>query len=107
MRFHIRDLHHFISKAIPIKCFVSHRPPSREGGSVGQAKKRNEHMKGSECHGRPGCLVRKLGYVVFSFVIRRCNRNRTTKCLKWLQKRSIDDNLRQLVLIRQDRVLVN
>ena len=30
-----------------IKCFVSHRPPSREGGSVGRAKKRkkkNEHM---------------------------------------------------------------
>ena len=22
-----------------MKCFVSHRPPSREGGSVGQAKK--------------------------------------------------------------------
>ena len=36
-------------KAIPIKCFVSHHPPSREGGSVGWAKKRNEHMKGSEC----------------------------------------------------------
>ena len=33
--------------------------------------------------------------------------NRTIKCLKRLQKRSIDDNLRQLVLIRQDRVLVN
>ena len=28
---------------------------------------------------------------------------RTIKCLKRLQKRSIDDNLRQLVLIRQDR----
>ena len=34
-------------KAIQKKCFVSHRPPSREGGSVGRAKKkRNEHMKG-------------------------------------------------------------
>ena len=33
--------------------------------------------------------------------------NRTIKCLKRLQKRSIDNNLRQLVLIRQDRVLVN
>ena len=34
--------------------------------------------------------------------------NRTVKCLKRLQKRSIDDNLRQLVLTRQDldRVLV-
>ena len=29
--------------------------------------------------------------------------NRTIKCLKRLQKRSIDDNLRQLVFIRQDR----
>ena len=28
-----------------IKCFFSHRPPSREGGSVGRArKKKNEHM---------------------------------------------------------------
>ena len=35
------------------------------------------------------------------------NINRTIKCLKRLQKRSIDDNLRQLVLIRQDSVLVN
>ena len=33
--------------------------------------------------------------------------NRTIKCLKRLQKRNIDDNLRQLMLIRQDRVLVN
>ena len=33
--------------------------------------------------------------------------NRTIKCLKRLQRRSIDDNLRQLVLLRQDRVLVN
>ena len=39
--------------------------------------------------------------------IRWYNMNRTTKCLKRLRKRSIDDNLRQLVLIRQDRVLVN
>ena len=44
--------------------------------------------------------------MVLSFVIRWYNRNRTTKCLKRLQKRSID-NLRQLVLIRQDRVLLN
>ena len=36
-------------KDIHIKCFVSHRPPSREGGSVGRAKQRNERMKGSEC----------------------------------------------------------
>ena len=28
------------TKAIPIKCFVSHRSPSREGGSVGRAKKK-------------------------------------------------------------------
>ena len=29
-------------KAIPIKCFVSNRPLSREGGSVGRAKKKKE-----------------------------------------------------------------
>ena len=29
----------YYNKAFPIKCFVSHRPPSREGGSVGRAKK--------------------------------------------------------------------
>ena len=28
------------SKAIPIKCFVSHRPVSSDGGWVGRAKKR-------------------------------------------------------------------
>ena len=28
------------SRAIPIKCFVSHRPPSREGGWVGRANKK-------------------------------------------------------------------
>ena len=33
-----------IDQAIPIKCFVSHRPPSPGGGSVGQKKKKNEHM---------------------------------------------------------------
>ena len=31
-----------VNKAIPIKCFVSHRPPSREGGSVGRAKKKKK-----------------------------------------------------------------
>ena len=29
-----------LHKAIPIKRFVSHRSPSREGGSVGRAKKK-------------------------------------------------------------------
>ena len=43
--------------------------------------------------------------MVLPFVIRWYNRNRTTKCPKRLQKQSVDDNLRQLVLIRQDRVL--
>ena len=28
--------------AIPIKYFVSHRPPSRKGGSVGWTKKKKE-----------------------------------------------------------------
>ena len=67
-------------------------------GQSGKKKSKHKHVKGSECHRRPGCSVRKLGCVVLSFVIRWCNRNRTTKCLKRLQKRSIDDNLRQLVL---------
>ena len=36
----------FLNMAIPIKCFVSHRPPSCEGESVSRAKKKkkNEHM---------------------------------------------------------------
>ena len=29
-------------EAIPIKCFVSHYPPSREGGSVGRAGKKKK-----------------------------------------------------------------
>ena len=31
---------YFAALTIPIKCFVSHRPPSREGGSVGRAKRK-------------------------------------------------------------------
>ena len=36
----------FSTKVILIKCFVSHRHPSREGGSVGWAKneKKNGHI---------------------------------------------------------------
>ena len=33
-------------KAIPIKCFVSHRPVSCDGGSVGRAKKKKKKKKG-------------------------------------------------------------
>ena len=29
-------------RAIPIKCFVSRRPPCREGGPVGRAKKKKK-----------------------------------------------------------------
>ena len=47
-----------------------------------------------------------LGYVVLSF-LDGITGKMTTECLKRLQKRSIDDNLRQLVLIRQDREFVN
>ena len=45
---HLRQLSLVFTKAIPIKCFVSHPPPSCEGGSVGRAKKKkkNEHMIG-------------------------------------------------------------
>ena len=46
----------FLCKAIPIKCFVSHRPTSCDGGSVGWAKKKkNEHLKGSGLQRKPGC----------------------------------------------------
>ena len=42
-----------------MKCFVSHRPVSCAGGSVGRSsekkKKENEHMKGSGFQRRPGC----------------------------------------------------
>ena len=31
-------------KAIPIKCCVSHRPVSCDGGSVGRAKKKKKKM---------------------------------------------------------------
>ena len=95
-------------KAIPIKCFVSHRPPSREGGSVGRAKK----IKINSCRvlsvseGR-AAKYESLVTWSFFFIIRWCNRNRATKRLKRLQKQSINDNLRQLVLMRQDHVLVN
>ena len=35
----------WISLAMPIKCFVSHRPVSCDGGSVGRAKKKKKRMK--------------------------------------------------------------
>ena len=85
------------AKVIPIKCFVSYRPPSRKGGSVGREKKEWTHE--GFCQWGPGYQMRKLGYVVLSFVIRWYNMNSTTKCLKRLQKRSVDVNLRQLVTI--------
>ena len=37
---HLRQLSLVFTKAIPIKCFFSHPPPSCEGGSVGRAKKK-------------------------------------------------------------------
>ena len=46
-------------QAIPIKCFVFHRPVSCDGGLVGRAKKKkteqNEHLKGSRFQRMPGC----------------------------------------------------
>ena len=47
-----------------------------------------------------------LGYVVHSFVI-SITGTEDYQLSKKATKRSIDDNLRQLVLIRQGRVLVN
>ena len=80
-------------------------PLVKVGRSVGQ-KKMNTSRVLSTSEGR-AAKYESLVTWSFPFIIRWCNRNRTTKCLKRLQKRSIDDNLRQLVLIRQDRVLVN
>ena len=51
-----------VTKAIPIKCFVSHRPPSREGGSVGRAKKkkkRERSLEGVWVPGKAGLLSTK------------------------------------------------
>ena len=50
------------AKAIPIKCFVSHRPPSREGGSVGRAKKKKKcerSLEGVWVPGKAGLLSTK------------------------------------------------
>ena len=41
----LRLLYSVYDMAIPIKCFVSHRPPSREGGSVGRAKKKKMNTR--------------------------------------------------------------
>ena len=88
------------NKAIPIKCFVSHRPPSHEGGSVSQAKKKEWIHEGFWVLVKAGLLSTKAwlrGPFVHNQMV-LYNRNRTTKCQKRLQKRSIDDNLRQLML---------
>ena len=60
-----------ITKAISIVCFVSHRPPSCDSGSVGRAKKKKEWKEGTNCkktHAgskrKPSCQVRPLGYKV-------------------------------------------
>ena len=37
------------NKAIPMKCFVSHGPPYREGGSVGRAKKKKKKDWTHDC----------------------------------------------------------
>ena len=58
-----------VVQGIPIKFFVSHRPPSCEGGSVGQRrsskKKKNEHMNyegASGCQWRPVNKTRSSAY---------------------------------------------
>ena len=89
------------TKAIPIKCF---RFPSLSLSWrwVGRSGKKKKKKKRNELRASEGRAAKYES----SFVIRWYNGNRTTKCLKRLQKRSIDYNLRQLVLMRQDRVLV-
>ena len=66
-----------LNKAIPIKCFVSHRPVSC-GGSVGRAKKPDEHSKGVWVQEKAGLLSKRAWLqsqfeeVVFS-TIKRLN----------------------------------
>ena len=90
--------------------FRNFRPTSREYTQNFGTKFRKMTVPFAPQPGISGIFGRMqsaLGYVVLSLVIRWYNRNRTTECLKRLKKRSIDDNLRQLVLIRQDRLPVN
>ena len=47
-------------KAITVKCFVSHRLVSSDGGSVSRTKKKNDHLKGSGFQRRLDCKVRNL-----------------------------------------------
>ena len=40
-----------------MKCFVSHRPPSREGGSVGRVKKKGASEGRAKYEGLPSYVV--------------------------------------------------
>ena len=85
---------------ILIKCFVSHRPPPRKGGSVSRAQKKKKEWTDD-------CILNLMFSLQDIIRWQKMYINSTIKCLKRLRKWSINDNLRQLVLIRQDRVLVN
>ena len=58
----------FLYKAIPIKCFVSHRPPSREGGSVGRAKKKKGTITWRGLGAREGRAARTKAWLRGPFV---------------------------------------
>ena len=99
-------------KAMTIKCFFSHCPVSCDGGSVGRAKKEwmNEHLPGSGFHRRPGCWVRKPGYKVNSktWSFRLSNVYTAFKKVVWMLIKDKDITpYQKLMLIKQDRVLVN
>ena len=52
----------FVFWAIPIKCFVSHRPVSCNGGSVGRAKKKEWTLEGVWVPGKAGLLSKKAWF---------------------------------------------
>ena len=63
----------FFAQAIPIKCFVSHRPISCDGGSVGQKKEKKLTLEGVWVPEKAGLLSKKawlqsqLDNIVFDY----------------------------------------
>ena len=72
-------------------------------GRSGKTEKKRKNT-GRVLSASEGRAAKYESLVTWSF---RSYRNETTKCLKRLKEQSIDDNLIQLVLMREDRVLVN
>ena len=101
-------------KAIPIKCFVSHRPVSCDGGSVDREKKEKKKKKTLEgvwVAEKAGLLSKKawlqsqLEGVVFSTNVYTAFN--MLKNVVWMLIKDKDTTSCQLLLIKQDRMLVN